>query len=178
VRSFERLDYLLVGKTTELHTDHRNLVNIFDLYGQNRTIARHMTSKLMRWAFKLCTYRYVVHHVPGEDKPWAALLTRWPVRTAQMLARPAISLLLFAPVAGAEVLEQEAWPSRARKIEAQTRFKQDVPKGMMMKDRLVVALDERTWIPPDATDLKLGVLIAEHTGPAGHRGPEASRRML
>jgi Integrase zinc binding domain len=100
------------------------------------------------------------------------------VRSAQKLARPTISLFLLAPVPGAEELDPEAWPSRARIIEAQKRFKQDVPEGMLMKDGLIVAVDERKWIPPDATDLKLGVLIAAHTGPAGHRGPDATRRMV
>jgi Integrase zinc binding domain/RNase H-like domain found in reverse transcriptase len=178
VQSFERLDYLLMGKTTELHTDHRNLVYIFDPYGQNPTTARHVASKLMRWALRLCAFRYVIHHVPGGANVWADLLTRWAVRSAQKLSRPTISLFLLTPVAGADELEPEAWPSRARIIEAQKRFKHDIPEGMRMTDGIAVAVDDRTWIPPDATALKLGVLIAAHMGPAGHRGPDATRRMV
>jgi hypothetical protein len=49
VQTFERMDYVLAGKTTELHTDHRNLIYIFDPHGSNPSVSRHVASKLMRW---------------------------------------------------------------------------------------------------------------------------------
>jgi RNase H-like domain found in reverse transcriptase len=153
VQTFERLDYLLVGKTTDLHTDHRNLDYIFDPYGQNPTVARHVASKLMRWAFKLCAFRYIIHHVPGEANVWADLLTRWAVRYTQKLTRPTISLFLLAPVAGADELAPETWPSGARVMEAQKHFQEKTPEGMLVKDGLMTTADNRTWIPPSAAEL-------------------------
>jgi RNase H-like domain found in reverse transcriptase len=48
VQTFERLEYLLAGKTTELHTYNRNLIYIFDPHGSNPSVSRHVASKLMR----------------------------------------------------------------------------------------------------------------------------------
>jgi RNase H-like domain found in reverse transcriptase len=70
VQTFERLDYVLTGKTTELHTDHRNLIYIFDSHGSNPSVCRHVASKLMRWSYKMCAFRYVINHVPGDQNLW------------------------------------------------------------------------------------------------------------
>jgi RNase H-like domain found in reverse transcriptase len=97
VQAFERLDYILAGKTNELHTDHRNLIYIFDPHGSNPSVSRHVARKLMRWAYKMCAFRYIINHVPGEQNLWADLLTRWAVRSAQRLARPRVALIMLAP---------------------------------------------------------------------------------
>jgi RNase H-like domain found in reverse transcriptase len=63
VQTFKRLDYILAGNSTELHTDHRNLIYIFDPHGLNPSVPRHVASKLMRWAFKMCAFRCIVNHI-------------------------------------------------------------------------------------------------------------------
>jgi hypothetical protein len=47
VQTFKRLDYILAGNSTELHTDHRNHIYIFDPHGLNPSVPRHVASKSM-----------------------------------------------------------------------------------------------------------------------------------
>lgn len=39
-------------------------------------------------------------------------------------------------------------------------------------------LSDEVWVPPDAADLKLRLLIVAHTGMAGHRGEASTRNAL
>jgi RNase H-like domain found in reverse transcriptase/Reverse transcriptase (RNA-dependent DNA polymerase)/Integrase zinc binding domain/Integrase core domain/Aspartyl protease len=178
VQTFERLDYILAGKMTELHTDHRNLIYIFDPLGSNPSVSRHVASKLMRWAYKMCAFRYVINHVPGDQNLWADLLTRWAVRSAQRLARPRVALIMLAPVAGADELGQEDWPSRVSFVEEQRKFLSNRPDGLRYDVDLLVDAGQRWWVPDAAVELKLRILIAAHAGPAGHRGAEPTKLLV
>jgi RNase H-like domain found in reverse transcriptase len=80
---FEHIDF---GRLIHLYTDHANLVYIFDPYGQNSGIARHTASKLMRWAVKLSSFRYVIEALEGDRNLFPDLLTRWAVRPKDTLA--------------------------------------------------------------------------------------------
>lgn len=76
VESMSKLDYLVTGRKLTIFTDHYNLVYLFDPYGQNPGIARNTASKLMRWALKLNTFRYVIEHMAGERNAWADTFSR------------------------------------------------------------------------------------------------------
>lgn len=59
VEAMTRLDYLIVGHTVSIFTDHYNLVYLYDPQGRDPGISRHTASKLMRWAIKRSAFRYV-----------------------------------------------------------------------------------------------------------------------
>ena len=71
VESMCRVDYLVMGREVSIYTDHANLVQLYDPYGNHPGIQRHTASKLMRWAIKLSAFRYVIEHLPGENNVWA-----------------------------------------------------------------------------------------------------------
>jgi RimJ/RimL family protein N-acetyltransferase len=66
VAAMIRFERIIFGRLIHLYTDHANLVYIFDPYGQNPGIARHTASKLMRWAVKLSSFRYVIEALEGD----------------------------------------------------------------------------------------------------------------
>ena len=80
VEAMTRLDYMTIGRTVSIFTDHANLVFIYNPYGSRPSIARHIASKLLRWAIKLSAFKYVVEHIPGELNVWADMMTRWAVK--------------------------------------------------------------------------------------------------
>jgi RNase H-like domain found in reverse transcriptase len=59
VQTFERPDYVLTGKATELHTGRRKLTYTFDPYRSNPSVSRHAARMPMRWVCKMCAFRYV-----------------------------------------------------------------------------------------------------------------------
>jgi Integrase zinc binding domain len=126
----------------------------------------------------MCAFRYVINHVPGDQNLWADLLIRWAVRSAQRLARPRVALIMFAPVAGADELGQEDWPSRVSVVQEQRKFLSIRPDGLKYELDLLVDAGQRWWVPDAAVELKLRILIAAHAGPAGHRGTEPTKLLI
>jgi len=66
VTAMEQFYYMTAGGTTHIWTDHANLTYIFDPYGRNPGINRQVANKLMRWALKLCSHRYVIEFISGS----------------------------------------------------------------------------------------------------------------
>eukprot|EP00644_Phytophthora_capsici_P017003 jgi/Phyca11/129344/e_gw1.83.90.1 len=63
VMACEKLDYLLLrARPFRLFCDHRNLIHIF---APDSRIKKHIRGKLLRWALKLMSYRYVIQHAAG-----------------------------------------------------------------------------------------------------------------
>ena len=60
-----------------VHTDHRNLVYIFNPDGRPGGIPKATAGRLDRWAMRLADYNFKIRHVAGEENTWADLLSRW-----------------------------------------------------------------------------------------------------
>eukprot|EP00644_Phytophthora_capsici_P018101 jgi/Phyca11/113930/e_gw1.25.661.1 len=71
----DKLDYLLLrARPFRLFCDHRNLIHVF---APHTSVKKHIRGKLLRWALKLMSYRYVIEHVDGISNVWADMLSRW-----------------------------------------------------------------------------------------------------
>ena len=84
-----------------IFTDHANLVYLFDPYGQNPGLSRNTACKLMRWAVRLSSFRYVIEHLAGELNVWADLLTHWAVRdrdSVRISKLRKLKALMLAPI--------------------------------------------------------------------------------
>lgn len=151
--------------TTHIFTDHASLTFIFDPYGHNPGISRQVTNKLMHWALKLSSYRYIIRFLPGDRNVWADLLTRWGSPSRISKAKIAV---LYAPVY-TQSSEEYDWPSCQETTESQRKSKSKQPAAFKEKDGMIIDEKRRIWIPEDDEKIKLRLLIASHHGVSGHR---------
>jgi hypothetical protein len=57
-------------------------------------MAKHTTHKMLRWALRLSTFKYVFEFLEGSENVWADLLTRWAEPTKPL----GVKKLLIAPL--------------------------------------------------------------------------------
>lgn len=93
VEAFSKLDHFYTARKVHVFTDHSNLVYIFNPFGHNPGISRHVAHKLMRWAIMLSAYRYVIEHVPGERIVWTDILSLWAAAPSTRSGNKKIALL-------------------------------------------------------------------------------------
>ena len=67
---------------TDLFTDHKNLLALFDNEVRPETCNKSNRKRMDRWAERLLTMRYRIHHIDGEENRLADLGTRWGNRFA------------------------------------------------------------------------------------------------
>ena len=172
VESMTSLDHIVMGREVNIFTDHANLVYLYDPQGRNPGMPRHTASKLMRWAMKLSAYRYVVEHLAGERNVWADMLTRWAVKPhadVQAATAAVKSLALVAPVNPGYDASYDQ-PDLKAIQNSQQDTKDTPPEGCTSVDGLWRSSKGALWIPDSDRSMKLRILIAAHTGVAGHRG--------
>ena len=171
VESMTRLDHIVMGRQVNIFTDHANLVYLYDPHGKNPGMPRHTATKLMRWALKLSAYRYVVEHLAGERNVWADMLTRWAVKTPDAVKAKTVAakVMLLSPIQPGTDKAFDM-PTEQDLREAQRKAKEKAPKDCKIVDGLWKTTKGAVWIPDGDNVMKLRVLIAAHTGPAGHRG--------
>ena len=171
VEAMCRLDFLVIGREVTIFTDHANLVYLYDPLGRNPGMARHTTSKLMRWAIKLSAFHYVIEHLPGDLNVWADMLTRWAVRhtkTVYATKIPCAKSLMLAPINPGTDSSLD-WPNLKDIKNSQTSSVEKTPKEFrktkdgLKNDKGVL------WIPTHDKTLKFRIIIAGHTGHGGHR---------
>lgn len=177
VESMTKLDHFTALGEVSLYTDHANLVYIFDPYGRNPGISKHTAHKLMRWALKLSTYRYVIEHLAGERNVWADILTRWAVKPRSKVSSLKIAGLMYAPI-NASCSEEYDWPTYQDFQNACTSTSEEPPKGFTLHDGAYKNPSGVVWIPKEYEQLRLRVIIAGHTGRGGHRGIEATKLLI
>jgi RNase H-like domain found in reverse transcriptase len=96
ITSCDRLDWLLhCPAGFSLFTDHNNLTYVVNPHRLTPGISSHTASKLTRWALKISAFKYTIEHVPGPEKLWSDLLTRW----AAPQWRAWVSAVFLAPLA-------------------------------------------------------------------------------
>ena len=79
-------------------TDHKNLLAIFDDEVRPDACSKSNRKRLDRWAERLMTLRYIIHHIDGDENRLADLGTRWGNRfSAERKADdpPPVSLKAF-----------------------------------------------------------------------------------
>ena len=95
------------------------------------------------------------------------MLTRWAVRPRDV-ARPAkVAALMYAPINVSN--SQNDWPSRRDIARSQNESAKQPPPGFSCKDGILQDRAGVFWVPQEDDVLKLRLLVAAHTGTAGHR---------
>jgi RNase H-like domain found in reverse transcriptase len=149
------MEYLLMRPGGfHLFTDHRNLQYIFNPYGHNPGVQRHVVAKLERWSIKLMSFDYVVEHILGEDNVWGDLLSRWGagISSAPVLAIRAVLQALVAPLFDCFF----KLPKRGDLSDAQAAFPSEIPEFLCLDDDGVWRdANNRIWVPTSALILQL-----------------------
>lgn len=178
VQTFRRLNYLLgCSDHVTIFTDHRNLLFTFHPTAVEPSLGRHKVLKVIRWALYLSAFSYTIEHVPGELNTMADIMTRWmrgyrnstpiPQRVSRIKIATGESLVPTVPDNQAE------WPSRDEILEAQ-RIGSKRNSDFTSDDDGLLRINDKVWIPDEADELKMKLLIVAHAGQAGHRGGEAT----
>lgn len=112
---------------------------------------------------RLSTYTYTCVHVPGSDKVWADLLSRWvapptlqPIVTVTTLPSSSDNEFVFVPAAevkSAHMAQSDHGPSNVR----------------YNADRFYYTSTGALWVPDVGADLQLQPCIIAHSDPSGHR---------
>ncbi|KAH9092351.1 hypothetical protein LEN26_018494 [Aphanomyces euteiches] len=196
VTSCKRLDYILQRPGGfKIFTDHRNLKFIFSPEPSPST-PRYVADKLARWAVTMSAFNYTIEHVPGENNVWGDLLSRWGNSAAMdvnaavwscdesdNITRPQLKRLVTLPLPIQSPLTKDfQWPTLSYIEQVQNEHVDDKAKVMhhLQSDPIdhVGRINGLIWIPPNATELQLSILVIAHAGAMGHRGMSATKTAL
>ena len=122
-------------------------------------------------ALKLNEFRFVIEHIAGEDNVWADMLTRWAVQPRNKVANVKVSksqALIMAPINMVRGDDLDM-PERKEIIMEENKNRLKQPKGLRKEDGVYKFEDGKVWIPEQARELILRIMIGAHTGRAGHR---------
>ena len=195
VETFRRLEWLLWSGPV-ICTDHRNLIYIFNPQTAGSKLSKATSQRLLNWATYLGIFQYPIRHVAGTDNLWDDLLSRWISTPAS-----ARSLVVRAPLPEVPNLDGEIGRN------ANSLPSVDVIRGVQLQHVILpgddgpvfpasfelanadqvhrahdgvyaVSHSGALWIPDDAKDLQLRLLVCAHCGEAGHRGQKATMDRL
>ena len=111
--TLERMHWLAPNAVNfYLHTDHNNLIFLFEPLSLVPDLSQSSTRKVLRWAVRLSVYLYTCVHINGLDNEWADMMTRWP-------ASKTVRRLLKIPELPTTNKETFKWTSLTELIEAQ-----------------------------------------------------------
>ena len=185
VSTFKRLEYLL-WNGVQIYTDHRNLAYIFDPEACVSSVAKTTAQRLDQWKAVLGQYDYTIMHIAGDRNCWGDLLSRW-------VKAPIVHVRAAAVFAPSE--PDDALPSKQVIRDAQQESRRGLgslaaPARSFVSEEGQVALDEEglyrvrvggrsvLWIPAQARDLQVRLMVCAHMKDAGHRGAVATLQRL
>lgn len=183
VSTFLRLEYLLWGGV-HIHTDHRNLAYIFNPEACVSSVPKTTAQRLENWKAVLGQYDYTIQHIEGERNCWGDLLSRW-VNVPSVSMR---SVAVFMPsqpdvsMPSKQVVREAQQVSRAEtSSDAASSFVSPIGRAVKDHEGLYrVLVDDRNvlWVPDDARELQVRLMVCAHMQEAGHRGYAATLQRL
>lgn len=176
-QTFQRMDYFLIAaQDIRVYTDHRNLLYIFKPKEINPSTPQYVVSKVQRWALYLSQYQYTIEHVPGEQNEMADMISRWWKGYRRDLKVNRVRQMVRAvDIMPSTQDEDFIWPNDEEIKELQSKHK--LPAGAIF-DGDFTTMNDKIWIPPQATDMQFRLLVVAHTGAAGHRGIDATTSII
>ena len=101
------------------------------------------------------------------------MLTRWAVKPSDEFSQPCDkrSTLMMAPIT-LSLSEEFDWPSLREINDSQENHKSKKPQNRKYNNGLLRFDDNSLWVPERDHSLQIRLMIAAHTGSAGHRGFE------
>ena len=164
--------YLMSESPFHMFCDHRNLIFVLD---PDKDLGKTTTDRLMRWASRLVSFRYIINHIPGTKNLWADLLTRWgakrdvKVRTMRVPNIPNFDNIEWTSVS--EIARKQ--------VESISELRDnDIDFSYLNydEDKQVWLMNDKIWIPDE--DLATRLMTIGHAGSAGHRGFDSTFRAI
>lgn len=175
VQTFGRLDYLFWGAMqTHVFTDHRNLLYVFAPLALRPNSPRHVLSKVHRWAIHLSRFEFFINHIEGSNNVFADILTRRSKGYRSNSARTNMIAALFKDITPTM---EETVPVSIEEVK-QLQSKQKHPSGTKLDADGVCMHDHQIWIPTEANDVKLRIIVEAHCGDQGHRAYDATLEIV
>ena len=179
-QTFERMDYMFACEDNiHIYTDHRNLLFVFDPLSLKPSLGRHVVNKVYRWALYLSRFTYTIEHVEGVNNVSADMLTRWYAgyRGKQPRARRIQVKLLEDDLIPSAEREEFIWPTLQEVCSLQEESASQPTEARKGNDGLW-RIGSRVWIPDDASDIQIRLLVAAHCGAACHRSIQSTLHAL
>ncbi|POM74527.1 Hypothetical protein PHPALM_8505 [Phytophthora palmivora] len=150
---------------------------------------KHVRGRLLRWSTKRLEYRYEIEHIEGAQNVWADLISRWGGKVHQVTRmhsakrftssnrknnKSNMKLAEHQPrsvvISPPQPRDDSAfiWPTLDEISIEQS--KHAVPASAVKNSNDVWLLNNRIWIPQQATELILRLMVISHCGANGHRG--------
>ena len=177
-QTFQKLDYMFASRIPHVYTDHRNLLFIFNPCSLEPALGRHVVSKVQRWALYLSSFQYTIEHVSGNKNVFADILTRWLKGYRRNTDRTSVkavrSIVQATQMMESPLSRDFDWPDKERVKEVQLKHSSTQNKiGFTYQDGMLYK-DGKIWIPSEAAELQMQILVAGHCGLKGHRGIDAT----
>lgn len=157
----------------DLHTDHNNLISLFDPTYVVMDLSQTTVRRVLRWDARISVYNFTSIHIKGQDNVWADLLSRWsaPAPTIRFLVHILELYSSYAPVFEWPTCEEIAKVQEESEERAFSLF-QNTAGGLWKTAK------KEILVPDDAADLQLRPCVTAQKGPSGHRGPTATLQPL
>ncbi|CAM9997209.1 unnamed protein product, partial [Chrysoparadoxa australica] len=138
------------------------------------------------WAVYLGQFDYVIEHLEGTRNTWADLLSRWRQCTQASVVRQ--RLATFGPYStwhcnleampsfqDIRVLQQQAITASDFETEGKLQSGEHFSADDLQSDATgLQKLDGKVWIPANAREMHMRLMVVAHTGASGHRGIAAT----
>ncbi|DAZ92888.1 TPA: hypothetical protein N0F65_011722, partial [Lagenidium giganteum] len=113
-------------------------------------LRKHVRGKLLRWSTKLLEYRYEIEHIDGVKNVWVDLISRSGGNAHHVFsAKPLDS-------------DNFMWPTFDEIRAAQEAH--TPPRRAVRTKKKLHTVNERIWIPEEATDLICRRMVIAHCG--------------
>lgn len=140
-------------------------------------MGQHIIAKVQRWAVFLSWLDNKTAHIPGDEKVFADIPTRWKrgyrrkwLHIARLCGLVHTAAYISSPTA------KIGWPNieEFRRVKANHRRPPQLkegPDGLLYDDNVI-------WIPANATQFKLKILILFHSGSIVQRGKDGTESKI
>lgn len=144
----------------DLFLDHNNLIFIFYPLSLVPNLSLASMRKVIRRAVCPSIYIYEIIHLSGVDNVLADLISRFT-------KTPTIGRVILIPPLPSPLADDFEWPSATSIDEEQSKHTK--PPSMRVNDGSVNTPNVNRWLPQEATDLQMRLLVIAHTSASDHR---------
>lgn len=180
VKACTDLEYLLQReKGFRMYTDHANLMYIFN---PAMEINRHVRDKLQPWAMRLWGLRYTIKHIDGSSNVSADMISRWgqPGAESGEARCLAVRTRRGSAVSAIRPLSDPGfkWPQRDEIVKCQRKHVKVLRDMVHEVVDGVIMVEGRVWVPDNAHELIVCLMVIAHRGSHGHRGEALMTTLL
>lgn len=205
-RAVKDANWLMHGaKPIQVHTDHRNLVRIFNPYLQDENTKKSTADRLLRWSLVLLGCHYHIQHIEGKRNVFADYLSRkntesevsrlsicgvkkrYPQPVPKELSAQDEAAVRFRLSRVQPLLNGDIWVTEEELIELQEAANQaavnrtlpdDMVERVSAAGNKIQMVGQKVFIPSYGTrDLQARLIVIAHAR-SGHRGVAVLKHLL